>query len=133
MDDLIYRKALMDELGITMKCEDCQYKDTIHKGLCTMPSEFENACVVITDAPSAEPGWIPVTERLPEEDGHYIVAVKNGLFPNNVIPIDILRYEGGKWKYYFVLENDGFEDDDFEDPITAWMPLPEAYQPGVSE
>lgn len=75
-----------------------------------------------------EPKWIPTSERLPEEDGHYIVAVKNGLFPNNVIPIDILRYEGGKWKYYFVLENDGFEDDDFEDPIMAWMPLPDLYE-----
>ncbi len=73
-------------------------------------------------------GWIPTSERLPEEDGHYIVAIKNGWFPNNVIPIDILRYEGGKWKYYFGFENDDFEDDDFENPITAWMPLPEPYE-----
>ena len=74
-----------------------------------------------------EPKWIPTSERLPEEEGHYIVAVKNGLFPNNVIPIDILRYKG-KWKYYFGFENDGFEDDDFEDPIIAWMPLPDQYE-----
>lgn len=43
-------------------------------------------------------------------------------------PIDILLYAEGKWKYYFEFDNDGFEDDDFEDPITAWMPLPEPYQ-----
>lgn len=65
MSDLIDRQALMDVLEITMKCEDCQYKDTIHKGLCTMPSEFENACVAITDAPPAEPKkgkWMKKTD-----------------------------------------------------------------------
>jgi hypothetical protein len=55
MNDLIDRKALMDVLEITMECDDCQYNDTIRKGLCTMPGEFVNACVAITDAPSAEP------------------------------------------------------------------------------
>lgn len=54
MGDLIDRKALMDELEITMKCDDCQYRDTIRKGYCTMPSEFFNACVAITDAPTVE-------------------------------------------------------------------------------
>jgi hypothetical protein len=74
--------------------------------------------------------WIPVTERLPIEDGYYIVTFKNGWLPNNVIPIDILLYAGGKWKYYFVFDNDGFEDDDFESPITAWMPLPKPFEGG---
>lgn len=57
--------------------------------------------------------WIPVTERLPEEDGMYLISHQNGK-----VFLD-------KWVGY-----DGWEN---FISVKAWMPLPEAYQPGVSE
>ena len=106
----------------------CGIKCGCERGECGR--EIEPCVVVmsIEEAPTIEPEpeWIPVGERLPEKDGHYLVNVKNGWFPKNVIAIDLLRFEDGKWKYYFGFENDDFED--FEDPVIAWMPLPEPYK-----
>lgn len=52
--------------------------------------------------------WIPVTERLPEENGHYLVhAVGNGYYST-----------------YIALWNGRFRAN-FEMPITHWMPLPQ--------
>ena len=62
---------------------------------------------------SNKPHWIPMTERLPEENGHYLVhAVGNGYCST-----------------YIALWNGRFRAD-FEMPITHWMPLP---QPPKSE
>lgn len=53
MSDLIDRKALIESIGVAYDCKRCQYNDTVHKGFCTMPSEFVNVCEAIVDAPSA--------------------------------------------------------------------------------
>ena len=68
------------------------------------------------------PRWIPVTERLPEEEGQYLVScdtdygVEVGRF---YIDEDGERYFGCDWN-------------DPED-IEAWMPLPEHYKGGEEE
>lgn len=62
------------------------------------------------------PQWIPVTERLPEESGLYIVT--------NV----------GRWaepvgtRYFNVREDGGFWSGHPGDKVLAWMPLPEPYR-----
>lgn len=65
---------------------------------------------LIDNMPAADiPRWIPVTERLPEESGEYLVAIGSMLYFS--------------WFY----KNDGvwsFMNAD----ITAWMPLPEPYK-----
>lgn len=65
------------------------------------------------------PRWIPVTERLPEEEGQYLVCC-NGNYPIEV---------GG-----FYIDEDGerYFCCDWNDPddIEAWMPLPEPYKRG---
>lgn len=55
-----------------------------------------------------EPRWIPVTERLPEEDGGYLVTVKRGYVTTAV------------WIGITKLWNE----------VTAWMPLPKPYKGG---
>ena len=55
------------------------------------------------------PRWIPVTERLPEEDGRYLITGKRGT-------VYSLEYEDERW--YGGIQ-----------PI-AWMPLPEPYKGG---
>ena len=58
--------------------------------------------------------WIPVTERLPEEDGRYLCKVKSFLFPGTFY-ITMLHYVDG-----------GFvEGHIYTDDVTHWMPLPE--------
>ena len=54
--------------------------------------------------------WIPVSERLPEEDGCYLVTTTG---TNNDI-IDIAYYTDGIWHK--------------ASRIKAWMPLPEPYK-----
>ena len=54
--------------------------------------------------------WIPVSERLPKEDGCYLVTTTG---TNNDI-IDIAYYTDGIWHK--------------ASKIKAWMPLPEPYK-----
>ena len=60
--------------------------------------------------PSAEPQWIPVSERLPSKDGCYLVSTTG---TNNDI-IDIAYYIKGLWHK--------------ASRIKAWMPLPPPYE-----
>ena len=55
--------------------------------------------------------WIPVTERLPEENGGYLVTVKRGY-------VTTALWVGNteNWK-----------------KVTAWMPLPEPYKGGQED
>ena len=52
--------------------------------------------------------WIPVTERLPEEHGGYLVSLKQGY-------VTTAFWSGNSQKW---------------EKITAWMPLPEPYKGG---
>jgi hypothetical protein len=69
--------------------------------------------------PLSEPKWIPVTERLPEDYGPYLVTVKDELrgglhemvckyIPNNLV---------FRWS-----------KQDVNGGVIAWMPLPESYK-----
>lgn len=67
-------------------------------------------------------GWIPVTERLPEDDKYIMISFKNFTLP------DIGRYEADKDG------NGAFYPGDDEKSyakyglfVNAWMPLPESY------
>ena len=67
---------------------------------------------VIKNLPSIQPEqrWIPVTERLPETSGYYLVTVNIGLKITDVVYFN--RGSG------FLLSN----------IVTAWKPYPEPYQ-----
>ena len=72
-----------------------------------------SAQFVIEELPSVQ-RWIPVNERLPEEDGFYLVTVNYG---------DVA------WVHesYFMQCNSRGVHWDYSD-ITAWMPMPEHYK-----
>lgn len=61
------------------------------------------------------PQWIPVTERLPEEEGTYLVTYTDGGVTEVGSSIYLQREDGSEpyWDYFVV---------------TAWMPLPEPYK-----
>ena len=68
----------------------------------------------------AEPHWIPVTERLPKEEGFYLVTLEDKCGAETTIRF--FRIENGEHQWS-VWGNE---------TITAWMPKPEPYK-GVTE
>lgn len=114
MNDLIDREEALTALRDTLKSGGKS------KGL--RPVTFEMIWA-IKSLPSAEPKWIPVTERLPEKNGLYLVTYVNG-----EANIDFSFFRMKKWH--------GLVSGEWTDcwyPVTAWMPLPEPYEGGDAE
>lgn len=65
------------------------------------------------------PDWIPVSKRLPEEDGRYIVT-KRDERDDEEIYVTTSYYQNDEYGFFS------------EEEIIAWMPLPEPYK-GESE
>lgn len=70
-------------------------------------------------------GWISVEDKLPDEDGEYIVYAQDesslpneGIWYENVVVVAYYRFD--EWTWY---EDDN--DYDITDIVTHWMPLPE--------
>ena len=62
--------------------------------------------------PPAQPGWIPVTERLPEEEGLYLVA---GDFPPGAEV---------HTRYFNVMYDRSVWSGTMTDKVKWWMPIP---------
>ena len=60
--------------------------------------------------PSAQPGWIPVTERLPQ-NGYWLWSANGGVVKKDF-------YWDGHWE---LAEKYGYE-------VLAWMPLPKPWE-----
>ena len=89
--------------------------------------EFENItfdCKTIKDASGhifvrQKAGeWIPVSERLPEENGKYIVSLEDSVYP-------WANFFNGKW---FMLSFNGIAREFGEYEVIAWMLMPEPYR-----
>jgi len=75
--------------------------------------------------------WNPVAERVPEENGRYLVTYREKSVGGYVPFYDstylrIMRYHNGEWKYPVNL-NQKMEED-LEKEVLAWMDLPEVYE-----
>ncbi len=72
---------------------------------------------------SAEPktGWIPVSERLPEDNGCMLVTIDDA--------IEFGKYEDGEWSIWVCEHWDKWG----AKGVTAWMPLPEPYREDESD
>lgn len=112
MTDYIDRQAAIDAL--------C--KAGCRSGYCGVSCDDVKA---IEQLPSAQPEqrWIPCSERLPEENGQYLITVKYVHVDDYE---DIYSEHGewadGKWDM-FIFGHCGKVEN-----ITAWMPLPEPYK-----
>lgn len=72
--------------------------------------------------------WIPVTERLPEDEKYYFVTFK--LWGNSGYGSEYCLFKNDKW--YMVADGSSEENQDWEEEITsvvAWMEKPEPYKP----
>lgn len=106
--------------------EDCISRAYIE----SIVEELENICINgddyilsllsnIKNAPSVTPQqtrWIPCSERLPEENGNYLVTVEANDGTAS-IKYQMVDHYGPKWLHEGKYEK-----------VIAWMPLPEPYQ-----
>ena len=87
-----------------------QARDLIAKSLShsDMEIEFDKAVWMLLNCADEKinGGWIPVSERLPEEDGGYLVTVKRGY-----VTTALWVGNAENWK-----------------EVTAWMPLTKPYK-----
>lgn len=126
MTDLISRQAAIDAIG---KVSDELYKN-IKKGA-TFPQRqwfdgMAQAQSILENLPSAQPEqrWIPCSERLPEEDGQYLITVKYKHVNENY---EDVYAEHGEWyegRWDMLCSGHCGEVED----IIAWMPLPVPYK-----
>ena len=71
--------------------------------------------------------WIPVSERLPEEQKFYPVTIAKNTGGHD---IEYCFYECGKW--LMIADGNSEENTCWEEEVkkvVAWMPLPEPYKP----
>lgn len=72
--------------------------------------------------PATVPGkWIPVSERMPEAEGHYLVWANASRIDGYCDHLAIAAYQGGEWS------------NEFNWLVNHWMPLPAAPQEVKSE
>ena len=64
--------------------------------------------------------WIPVSERLPETDGYYLVTKDISAVSKDIFEVDRIEYRKECDEY-----NNGFRS---SFPIIAWKPLPKPYK-----
>lgn len=144
MSDLISRQAAimaMNELHVTdrdvyeMELSKCFDNDRANGKLLSLPPVQPTS------------GWIPVTERLPENIRPVIVTWKNNnpeSYYQHIVGknfIGVAHYLKGKWYWYssttedFLAEYGRYEGEEFDEAIEviAWQPLPEPYEPQESE
>lgn len=82
--------------------------------------------------------WIPVSERLPEEYGEYLITWKNPKYPKSYIGIceceitDVYDHEHNRFEVEWLF--DGYITNAYPDSyVIAWQPLPKPYEPQERE
>ena len=66
--------------------------------------------------------WIPISERLPEDESYILVSFENATMP------DIARYEENDEGGTFYPGDDEKSYSSYGIFVNAWMPLPESYR-----
>ena len=129
MDDLISRQAAIAEI-----MEDIKDR-SLHDDPAT-PEDYaegydegiRNAAVIVLQMPSAQ-RWIPCSERMPEEDGQYLITVKYKHVNDSYE--DIYAEHGdfyyGRWDMFCFGHCGEVED------ILAWCELPEPWEEEKAE
>ena len=107
-----------------------QYSKALDMGIKALESQqtecdLEGSPYCIGHCPVQDeiPRWIPANERLPEEDGQYLITVKYKHVNDSYEDVYAEHGEwfNGEWDMFCFGHCGEVED------ITAWMPLPEPY------
>lgn len=122
-DDLISRQTAIDMFN---RLADDPWNANANT---TWSKAYGYAAEMIEELPSAEPRWIPVSERLPEPySGEYLVTINDGSIYTDVLWFDSPgdgRYES----IFYKSDDDGYGVVCTD--VTAWMPLPKPWKGGA--
>ncbi len=117
MDDLISRQAAIDAVRRMQTYKLFEGDDM----LLVDKAEVQTELMML---PSAEPQrWIPVTEKLPKDDGWQLVTIldESGDTPYRYYDFAVYSEVAGCW----IVDANQMSD------IIAWMPLPEPWKGGA--
>jgi len=78
----------------------------------------------------AEPHWIPVTERLPEDSVYVLLTIRRMDDSYNHVPFISTGYISWNHQCWWCAHDGNCKDANID--VLAWMPLPEPYK-GVTE
>lgn len=78
------------------------------------PLIFDAWNLMLAAAPEVNP-WVSVKERVPKEDGYYLVMNDGCVVAHKHVPI-VMRWNLGKWYSHDLSA--------FYDGVTHWMPIP---------
>ena len=104
VDDVISRQAMINEINL-------------HVGiLYDSPTLVESLKLLVWSLPSVQPGWIPVTERLPDVRQWVLCQCRAGI-------MDVLRLTAdGSWSKNYP------HTEYMSSFVVAWMPLPAPWE-----
>lgn len=105
-DELIKRLRVYSEAVVAFKL-DADFAAAVTEAA----SVIEMLSDHLRDVPKKVPRWIPVTERLPEESGQYLICATE----NGITHISMAKY----WRHFYLTGRMAYWK------ITHWMPLPE--------
>lgn len=118
---------IIEGMDMPKCCGSCEfnngYRCTRTKTVIDRDDEYQER---LSDCPLREESkeWIPVSKKLPEEDGDYYVTLANGV-------ITTLGYSTTQRTTYpkgFYYVSDGFSWRQTVNPVVAWMPLPDPWE-----
>lgn len=111
--DCISRQQVMDEIK--------RWRGYLDEDMIERINTRMNMLPPVT--PPERTGWIPVSERLPEKSGYYIVSLNDAVD-------SYASFGNGKW-YYVAFDLVLKEYREHE--VIAWRPLPKPYMGGDTE
>lgn len=128
MNDLISRQAAIKYLMTNMNWHDEDGYES--------DDDYKRECIteLINGVPSAqpEPRWIPCSERLPEEDGLYLVTSREKAtaeefgFDLDDVEVRKMRFNEDGWRIPKHIPE--WINGVVHTTVLAWMPLPEPYK-----
>ena len=109
-------------------CSSCEYRVSAEQS-----AEARSTAISALEKQEKD-RWIPVTERLPDEDGEYLVTFESGYAedygfdPIGIAPFEVDCEGFGIWQERFHPVSLGSLGSEWVDiQVTAWRPLPEPY------
>ncbi len=91
---------------------------------------YDVAIQALTEKLEREQGWIPVSERLPEEEGYYNVTIKSR-YNEASLDIEYCLFELSTKKFFIVADGSDELNQSWKEEakiVTAWQPLPTPYK-----
>lgn len=128
--------VLIEGMDMPKNCNECRFSVDGWCYVCAPQSEEERKRITTNYCPLVPIEWISVKDRLPSQDGYYLVAYKLQTVPPiwqfDVYPFALDLYKTdkfdfprkkykGKSGFYFCDPEYGYCEDS---RVTHWMPLP---------